>query len=363
MRIAMIAFTNIEYTIELSEALSKCAELTLMIPREQAQRFQDVMDPDLKLNAFSQPRLREVRNFLFVYEIVKQIRGLNPDVIHIQRGHPWFNFGLYFLDRHCIVTTIHDVTLHSGDRESSIIPQFTHRLAVKHAKQIIVHGEELKHEMIRKYNIAPEDINVLHRGVNSIYTRYIDGPIEEEDHTILFFGRIFGYKGLQYLVEAEPLITKEIPGLRIIIAGRGEDVNKLFRDKMINKDRYTIYNKHIPNTMVPELFQRASVVVLPYTDASQSGVVPLAYAFKKPVVVTNVGSLPEVVDDGETGCIVPPRDSEKLASAVINLLKNNEKRKRMGQNAYKKTQEELSWDNIAIRTMDVYKKAMGRPHR
>lgn len=358
MRVVHIAFTNIEYTIELSEALSKCIDLTLMIPEEQAQRFKDVIDPSVKLNAFHQPRLREVRNLLFVYEIVKEIKKLKPDVIHIQRGHPWFNFGLCFLNQYCIVTTIHDVTLHSGDKESSIVPQFTHKLAVKYAKQIIVHGEELKREMIREYNKSPDDINVLHRGVNSIYRRYVDGPIEEEGHTVLFFGRIWGYKGLQYLVEAEPRITKEIPSLKIIIAGRGEDVNKIYRDKMINKDLYIIHNNHIPNAMVAELFQKASLVVLPYTDASQSGVVPLAYAFKKPVVVTNVGSLPEVVDDGETGYIVPPRDPSKLADAVIDLLKNKEKRKRMGENAFKKTQKELSWKNIAPKTVEVYKKAL-----
>jgi glycosyltransferase involved in cell wall biosynthesis len=242
--------------------------------------------------------------------------------------------------------------------ESSIVPKFTHRLAIKYAKQIIVHGEELKREMVREYNKALDDINVLNRGVNSIYRRFIKKEIEEENSTVLFFGRIWGYKGLQYLIEAEPKITREIPDLKIIIAGRGEDVNKIYGDKMINKDKYIIHNNHIPNKMVAELFQKASVVVLPYTDASQSGVVPLAYAFGKPVVVTNVGSLPEAVDDGETGYIVPPRNPEQLAKAVIDLLKDRKKRKRMGENAFRKTQEELAWKNIALKTKEVYEKAI-----
>jgi glycosyltransferase involved in cell wall biosynthesis len=110
--------------------------------------------------------------------------------------------------------------------------------------------------------------------------------------------------------------------------------------------------------MVADLFQRASVVVLPYTDASQSGVVPLAYAFGKPVVVTDVGSLPEVVDDAETGYIVPPKDPTRLGDAIIDLLKNKEKRKTMGEKAYRKGEEELSWGRIALRTVEVYKKAI-----
>ena len=127
---------------------------------------------------------------------------------------------------------------------------------------------------------------------------------------------------------------------------------------MVNKDKFIVYNQHIPNEMVAELFQKAGVVVFPYKDASQSGVVPLAYAFKKPVIITNVGSLPEVVDDGITGYIIPPGDTQKLANAIINLLKDDEKRKQMGENAYKKATEELSWDRIAETTIKVYQKAL-----
>ena len=82
------------------------------------------------------------------------------------------------------------------------------------------------------------------------------------------------------------------------------------------------------------------------------------YAFKKPVVTTDVGSLPENVDDGITGHIVPPKDSEKLAEAIIDLLLNAKKRMDMGMNAYKKTQEELAWKNIATKTIEIYKKAL-----
>ena len=127
---------------------------------------------------------------------------------------------------------------------------------------------------------------------------------------------------------------------------------------MQTKSTFEIYNKFISHEEVSELFQRASVVVLPYIDASQSGIVPIAYAFKKPVVVTNVGSIPEVVDDGKTGFIVPPRDSKALADAIIKLLKNDKLRKEMGEHAYKKMKEELSWDKIAKKTIEVYKEAI-----
>jgi glycosyltransferase involved in cell wall biosynthesis len=360
MRVVLIAFTNIEYTIELAEALSKLVDITLMMPKKHLRRFQSVMNPSVKLCAFYQPRLRHLSNFLFVYKMIKYIKLLNPDVIHIQRGHPWFNFALPFLKRYPVVTTIHDVILHTGDVESRIIPSFTHKIAISYANQLIVHGKKLKSEMMRESNKSSDEINVLNRGINSIYTRYVEEPVEEDKHSILFFGRIFEYKGLRYLIEAEPLITKEIPDVKIVIAGRGEDFQR-YNEMMVNKEKYSVYKKHIPNEMVAELFQKASVVVLPYIDASQSGVVPLAYAFKKPVVVTNVGSLPEVVDHGKTGYIVPPKDSKKIAEAVIDLLKDDKKRRRMGEYAYKKANEELSWEKIAMKTVEVYKKATGAP--
>ena len=102
------------------------------------------------------------------------------------------------------------------------------------------------------------------------------------------------------------------------------------------------------------------MVVLPYIEASQSGIIPIAYAFKKPVVVTNVGSIPEVVDDGITGFIVPPKDPDALASAITKLLRDDKLRKEMGESAYRKMEEELSWDKIADKTIEVYREMVNQ---
>jgi len=107
-----------------------------------------------------------------------------------------------------------------------------------------------------------------------------------------------------------------------------------------------------------DLFRRASVVVLPYIEASQSGVLAFAYTFGKPVVVTTVGSLPEVVDQGETGMVVPPRDEAALAEAIVSVLGDRERRREMGRKAYQKATTELSWDTIAQQTLAVYEEAL-----
>jgi glycosyltransferase involved in cell wall biosynthesis len=355
MRIVMIGFPSVEYTIELTEALGELEDVLLMIPEPHATRFEDVIKRNVNICPFCYPRLRYPTNLMMVYKILKKISEFKPDIIHIQRGHPWFNFALPFLKRTCLIVTIHDVV--ALDWPTKRLPAFTFKPPIIYGNQFIVHGKKLKKLMVHTHKKSPDDIHVLRRGVNSIYTRYIEKPIKDNGRTILYFGRIWGYKGLQYLIKAEPLITREIPDAKIIIAGAAKDFNQ-YEKMMVNRENFIVHNGYIPNEMVAKLFQEASLVALPYINGSQSGVIPMAYAFKKPVVITDVGSLPENVDPGVTGYIVPPKDPEKLAEVIIDLIINEEKRKKMGENAFKKTQEELSWDNIAVKTIKVYKKAL-----
>ena len=91
---------------------------------------------------------------------------------------------------------------------------------------------------------------------------------------------------------------------------------------MVHPDRFLVYNHWISDTLQAELFHRASVVVLPYIEASQSGVIPCAYSCAKPVIATRTGSLPEMVEHGRTGYLVPPGDEKALADAMIDLLRN-----------------------------------------
>lgn len=351
----MIAFTNIDYTIELTEALSKVEDVVLMIPDHHKERFNEVIDSSLNVQSFHTPRIRHLSNFSMIFKIIKRIKQFAPDIIHIQKGHPWLNFALFLLKRYCLITTIHDVIL--LDFPSKRIPEFMYKPPIKYATQLIVHGHYLKENLAKLSGRSSDDIHVLPRGVNSVYTRFIKKKVQEEKYTIMYFGRIWGYKGLKYLIESEPLISKLFPDLKIIIAGTGEDFKK-YEDMMVNKQRFEVYNDFISHELVGELFQRASIIVLPYVNGSQSGVIPQAYALKKPVVITKVGSLVEAVDNGKTGCIVPPKDTKSLAEAIIDLLDDQKKRKKMGENAYKKTLNELAWKNIAVDTLKVYRKAL-----
>jgi len=119
-----------------------------------------------------------------------------------------------------------------------------------------------------------------------------------------------------------------------------------------------IDNELIPDERVARYFGESSVVVLPYIDASQSGVVPIAYSFSRPVVATTVGGLPSVVEDGVTGLLVPPRDERALADALITLLEDEELRHKMGAAGRSKLEREWAPEVIGPQHIDVYERAL-----
>ena len=132
---------------------------------------------------------------------------------------------------------------------------------------------------------------------------------------------------------------------------------------MVNPSRFVVDNQAIPEERVAQIFGESSVVVLPYIDASQSGVVPIAYAFSRPVVATTVGGLPAVVEDGVTGLLVAPRDERALADAIVTLLEDDDLRHKMGAAGRKKLDREWAPGVIGPQHIDVYERALRNRRR
>ncbi|PIT85795.1 hypothetical protein COU36_01250, partial [Candidatus Micrarchaeota archaeon CG10_big_fil_rev_8_21_14_0_10_59_7] len=224
---------------------------------------------------------------------------------------------------------------------------------LRFAKSVIVHGESLKRDFLEaQKRFAPSDVFVMLRGPYGNYLRWAKKTREEDD--VLFFGRIKRYKGLQYLAEAAPAIRKAVPGSRVIVAGKGDALDA----RALEAQGVTVRNEFVDDGDVAALFQKSAVVVLPYTDATQSAVALIAFAFGKPVVATRVGGLPEVVKDGKTGILVPPRDSAALSQAVIKLLKNKKLRRRMSANI--KREYAGWWDESARQCEKAISRAKNR---
>lgn len=362
MRIVLLIDWFLYYTIELANALAKEHEVMLITrdhnfevsSPEHPVSLDGFLDECLDKNILREKiryRRSDIRNLLEILRVYKRIKAFIPEVIHIQENTDWRIYLLAkFVGFAKTVLTIHDVCSHPGEKRG--IQGYLSKKIRENSRYIVVHGEYLKRQLVSESEHLKSKTHVIPHGALSIYKKW-DTPWPEEEHAILFFGRIAPYKGIDILIKATPLIAKEIPDVKIIIAGNGEDFSK-YRSLITDKEYFEINNRFISNHEVPKFFRRASVVVLPYIEASQSGVVAVAYAFGKPVVVTDVGSIPEVVDEGMTGFVIPPNNSKSLANALIKILKDNELRKQMGTNALNKAHDKLSWRNIAKETVTLY---------
>jgi glycosyltransferase involved in cell wall biosynthesis len=142
-------------------------------------------------------------------------------------------------------------------------------------------------------------------------------------NVILFFGYVRQYKGLMNLIDAFPQIIKAISNAHLLIVGEYYDDPKPYRETIQRlglRENVTEVAEYVANEDVHLYFEAANVAVLPYNGATQSGILSIAYGFSKPVIVTDVGGLAELVDDGKTGFVVPPHNRKLLADAVIRYF-------------------------------------------
>jgi glycosyltransferase involved in cell wall biosynthesis len=358
MRVALISYDFGEYCVQLASAISRMAEVLLLLPQPVAAPYLEALDPGVRLRLFEHPRLRHPRRQLHLaLDLVRRIKAFNPDVVHLQHGHAWFNGMLPLLRRYPLVLTAHDARHHPGDTLSRKTPQAVIDFGFRRASRLIVHARTLKDLLVSRCHVAPDIVEVVPH--ISLERAPDEAPPAAEGPTILFFGRLWPYKGLEYLIRAEPLITAAVPDARIVIAGHGEDFTR-YRALMCHPDRFIVYNERVPDARRAELFRQASVVALPYVEASQSGVIPLAYAWRKPIVATEVGGLPEMVEDGRTGYLVPPRDERALASALVRLLRDPRRCREFGLNGHRKLEAECAPAVVARHTLDVYQHALSR---
>jgi glycosyltransferase involved in cell wall biosynthesis len=262
-----------------------------------------------------------------------------------------------WLRRFPIVATIHDASPHSGDWLHGVIVKSGNLLVTRSVDQVIVHGREQADVLKQAYQINPGKVNVIPHISQDMYKPDVSEHQASDTHNVLFFGRLRAYKGLEVLIRAAPLIAAAVPDMRIVICGSGE-YPIVHQAAAMNPSWFEVHNRFIEADEVPFFFQQAAIVVLPYLDATQTGIIPIAYQFSRPVVASRVGSIPEVVDNGKTGYLVTPGDERSLADAIIRLLLDNSLREEMGKAAKAKLEQDLSWDVIASKTIQVYKRAL-----
>jgi len=267
-----------------------------------------------------------------------------------------------------VVLTAHNVNAARRDSHDMLLNRLTLRIQYQLADHIFVHTEKMKRELIEGFGAGAARITVIPHGINtavpsssltSIQAKRRLG-IRDDQRTILFFGRITPYKGLEYLISAFGMLRGG--DYRLIIAGRPDRCEEYWSsiEKLIREDlkggRVVLRSEFIPDDETEIYFKAADVLVLPYRDIFQSGVLLLGYSFGLPALVADVGSLKEEIAEGKTGFVFRPEDPVDLAKAIERYFASDLFRdlSRGRQEIRDYAMHRYSWDTVGRLTMHVY---------
>lgn len=247
------------------------------------------------------------------------VRELKPDVIVTDSPRLDFLFDR-FLYRKKVVSLIHDPFLHSG--ETTLIRRLGNALLLRFARRYVLFNETQKEKFVRHHGLNCNDVYCTFLSQYEFLTLYDDNglpPATNDKLNVLFFGRISPYKGIKYLLDGTvKFIRLYGKNIKLVIAGGGQFDFSEYEDI----PEVHIINRFIQTNELVRLIKQSDIVVCPYIDATQSGVVMSAYALKKPVLATTVGGLPEMLNNGETGLLIPPKDSNAICESFLKLLQN-----------------------------------------
>ncbi len=307
------------------------------------------------------PRFRDPRSPLGALKEVRRLLSEPADVVHWQAaGSPWVDMAFSLIARNRpTVVTVHDMEPHPGDR--NVLPGAffaIHRLA-RRADQVTVHAPHIKTQA-EQVGVDPGRVSIIAHG--ELATGYktaaeLPLPPGEGGPSVLFFGRAQGYKGLDVLWEAMKRLNEGDRPIELVVAGSGPSLDEVLPTDAPLPTWCRVLRGHIPREDVVGLFGRASVVALPYREASQSGVAALAAGFGRPVVASSVPGLSDIVIDGETGLLVAPGKPDELADAIARLADQPKLSEALSAGAHRHAFAGLSWTRIAEQLWDVYDRA------
>jgi glycosyltransferase involved in cell wall biosynthesis len=309
-------------------------------------------------------------------KVIRYAAASKPRIFHILWNNKFQAFDrtlltfFYRLLGKKIVLTVHNVNAARRDSKDTFLNRLTLRIQYRLAHHIFVHTHKMKLELSEEFGVPGTRVTVIPFGINNAVpntglsrseARQRLG-IPADKKTILFFGRITPYKGLEYLIDAFQQIVRR-DEFQLIVAGRPEnDCQSYWRalqDRALEDERLgriLLRAEHIPDDETEIYFKAADVLVLPYRQIYQSGVLFLGYSFGLPILAADVGDLKEEIVEGHTGFVFNPEDPVHLAKTIERYFSSelfsdlNNRRKKISDYA----KERHSWDVVGQMTMSVY---------
>lgn len=226
---------------------------------------------------------------------------------------------------------------------------------------IIAVSETSKKQLSNRYNIKIQNIKSIWNGIdiNKFKTNHRQGaekllgrrPVNCPKIAVI--GRLHEQKGYQYLIEAVPKILKIHPSTLFLSVGDGPlklELEELVLQNHVQENFIFLGHRND----IPEILSTIDILVLPSLWEGFPFVILEAMASSKPVIATNVDGTPEAVEDGKTGILVPPKDVNRLAEAIIFLLQNPDIAEEMGRAGHEKCTKYFSQERMTLKTQEIY---------
>lgn len=298
-------------------------------------------------------KLFDLVNVGLLRTLKNEIKRRKYDVLHLVGNNRWVIFLNLMLTGMPKVHTLHEpypfeqLSKYRLFRHESKI-----KLLIRSNSHIILPSQVSYRRFMAHFLPKAGKLSVIPFGPMEIFREYLGEAVNQFNNVILYYGNISEYKGINILIEAMKIVATVNPDLRLIIAGGGAfnyDISGL--DGAIE-----LINRHLSNQEIAAFNQRATLVVCPYISASQSGVVMTSFAFGRPILATNVGALPEFVEDGVCGKIIEPNNPTALAEAILTLFENPATLQQLSKNVENKyNNSKNSWLNLTKKHYELYR--------
>jgi glycosyltransferase involved in cell wall biosynthesis len=316
------------------------------------------------------------RVLMYYAKLIRYAAAAEPKIFHILWNNKFLFFDRTLLTLYYkllgkkVVLTLHNVNAGRRDSSDSSLNRISLRAQYRLADHTFVHTEKMKSELLEEFGVQGSRVTVIPFGINNSVPNTNLTPIEakrrlgisDAEKTILFFGNIAPYKGLEYLVEAFQRLVAGHDDYRLIIAGRPKNcetywttLREAIRSNALG-GRVLLREDYIPDDETEVYFKAADVLALPYRHIYQSGVLFLGYSFGLPVLAADVGSLKDDIVEGKNGFVFKPEDSVDLARTIEQYFASDlyadldARRQEIKDNA----KERHSWDVVGRMTMSVY---------
>ena len=334
---------------------------------------------DQKRNASTGRKISRV--LLYYLRLLKYAVTARPRLFHLLWNNKFEVFDRTFLmlfyraAGRKLALTVHNVNAGERDGNDSWRNRISLRIQYHLADHLFVHTERMKKELHGGFSVPEKKVSVIPFGINNTVPNTALSSteakrrirVEAADKTLLFFGNIAPYKGLEHLVSAFIQLVRSDTSYRLIIAGRLKGADDYWRQILQTIEEYGVTARtiqrieYISDEETEVFFKAADLLILPYTHVFQSGVLFLGYSFGLPALATDVGSLKEEIVPGETGFLAAPGDATSLATAIrqyfeSELYRKLEERRGIIRNY---ANERYSWSRVAAVTTGVYAELLG----